>query len=137
MIKKSTLKMMRNKETKLYKQVNKSAKWNEGYADVDYEDVWNLNDRLANIISKHLHAFLKAVKGPYGGYPAILTDTNPDVAYQRWLQIIRDIIYAFDHYSSGEMKTDADQSDPHVIEVRQRVKEGMQLFIDYFDYLWI
>lgn len=29
----------------------------EGYADADYGDVWSLDERLADIISKHLHAF--------------------------------------------------------------------------------
>lgn len=136
-IKKATIRMMKNQESKRRKQAEKPAKWNEEYGGVAYKDVWNLNDRLANIISKHLHAFLKAVKGPYGGCPAILDNGNSDEAYKRWLQIIRDMIYAFDHFSSREMGSYADISDPHVIEVRQRVKKGMQLFIDYFNHLWI
>ena len=62
---------------------------------------------------------------------------DSDEAYKRWLQIIRDMIFAFDHYSSKEMNRDADESEPHVVDVRQRVRKGMQLFIDYFDYIRI
>ena len=47
------------------------------------------------------------------------------------------MIFAFDHVSSREMDSDADTTDAHVIEVRQRVRKGMQLFIDYFNHLWI
>ncbi len=47
------------------------------------------------------------------------------------------MIFAFDNFSSREMDSNADITDPHVIEVRQRVRKGMQLFIDYFDHLWI
>ena len=73
-----------------------------------------------------------------GGYcPAILDNGDSDEAYKRWLQIIRDMIFSFDHFSSREMDRDADTTDAHVIEVRQRVRKGMQLFIDYFNHLWI
>ena len=51
--------------------------------------------------------------------------------------VTRDMIFAFDHFSSREMDSDADTTDAHVIEVRQRVRKGMQLFIDYFNHLWI
>lgn len=65
-IKKATARMMMNQQVKWRKQAEKPAKWNEGYAGVTYADVWNLNDRLASIIARHLHAFLKATKGPHG-----------------------------------------------------------------------
>lgn len=48
-IKKTTARMMMNQQAKWRKQAEKPAKWNEGYAGVTYEDVWNLNDRLASI----------------------------------------------------------------------------------------
>lgn len=136
-IKKATIRMMKGQQAKWRKQAEKPAKWNEGYAGVTYEEVWDLNDRLASIIARHLHAFLKAAKGPYGGCPVVLDNGDSDEAYKRWLQIIRDMIFAFDHYSSREMDRDADKSEPHVVDVRQRVRKGMQLFIDYFDHLWI
>ena len=41
-----------------------SEKAHEGYSDVDCGDVWSLDERLADIINKHLHAFLKAEKAP-------------------------------------------------------------------------
>ena len=97
-IKKSTARMMINQQAKWRKQAEKPAKWNEGYAGVTYEDICNLNNHLASIIARHLHAFLKAVKGPYGGVPGVLANGDSDEAYKRWLQIIRDMIFAFDNF---------------------------------------
>ena len=107
-------------------------KAHEGYADVEYGDVWSLDERLAGIISKHLHAFLKAEKGPNGGCPGIIVNqVGEGKAHKSWLQMIRKMIYAFDEYQSVPDKFNIEP------EKDARIKEGMQLFIDYFKYLWI
>ena len=109
-----------------------SEKTHEGYSDVDYDDVWSLDERLAGIISKYLHAFLKAEKGPNGGCPGIIVNqVGEGKAHESWLQMIRKMIYAFDEYQSVPDKF---KIEP---EKESRIKEGMQLFIDYFKYLWI
>ena len=109
-----------------------AEKTHEGYADVDYGDVWSLDERLADIISKHLHAFLKAEKGPNGGCPGIIVNqVGEGKAHESWLQMIRKMIYAFDEYQSVPDKFNIEP------EKETRIKEGMQLFIDYFKYLWI
>lgn len=106
-------------------------KSHEGYADVAYEDVWALDMRLARIIANHLRAFLKAEKGPYGGTPGHLVEKfGEDEAYNNWLNIIRKMIYAFEEYQR-EDKFDVDP------EKKARIKEGMQLFIDYYRDLWM
>ena len=109
-----------------------SKKAHEGYADVDCGDVWSLDERLADIISKHLHGFLKAEKGPNGGCPGIIVNQfGEEKAYEAWLQMIRKMIYAFDEYQSVPDKYNIEP------EKETRIKEGMRLFIDYFKYLWI
>ena len=109
-----------------------SEKTHEGYSDVDYDDVWSLDERLADIISKHLHGFLKAEKGPNGGCPVIIVNqVGEGKAHESWLQMIRKMIYAFDEYQSVPDKFNIEP------EKDVRIKEGMQLFIDYYKYLWI
>ena len=103
-----------------------------GYGGVDYEDVWNLDTRLADIIANHLRAFLKAEKGPYGGCPDILS--SDEKGRQKWLQIIRDMLYAFEEYNHLSNSSEFDDLDE---EKQLRIKNGMQLFVDYYRYLWI
>lgn len=110
----------------------RAKKAHDGYEDINYCDVWNLDKRLADIISKHLHAFLKAEKGPNGGCPVIIANqVGEEKAHESWLQMIRKMIYAFDEYQSVPDKYNIEP------EKEARIKEGMQLFIDYFKYLWI
>ena len=107
---------------------------NEGYAEVQYEDVWNLDTRLARIIAMHLHAFLKAQKGPYGGCPGTIYEQYGENGFKLWLQYIRKMIYAFEEYPNLK---DAKNSDESIEEKKARIKEGMSLFIKYFNYLRI
>lgn len=108
-----------------------SKKCNEGYADVSYEDTWCLDMTLARIIANHLRAFLKAEKGPWGGCPGIFVEKyGSEKCHNAWLNTIRKMIYAFEEYQRND-KYDIDE------EKRERIKEGMQLFIDYYRNLWI
>ena len=56
----------------------------------------------------------------------MLTEKCHDV----WLNTIRKMIYAFEEYQRND-KYDIDE------EKRERIREGMQLFIDYYRNLWI
>ena len=116
-----------------WKEISYSRKSKEGFGSVSYEDVWNLDTRLASIISEHLHAFLKASKGAPGGVPSIIHSSNIEQSYREWLKIIRKMIYAFDTYLTFNSSQKYDKQSEEAI----KVKEGMQLFIDYFNYLWI
>ena len=100
----------------------------EGYADVDYGDVWSLDERLADIISKHLLAFLKAEKGPNGGCPRIIVnEVGEEKAHESWLQMIRKMIYAFDEYQSvpDKFNIEPDKED--------RIRESMLYLDDCLD----
>lgn len=50
--------------------------------------------------------------------------------HDAWLNTIRKMIYAFEEYRRND-KYDIDE------EKRERIREGMQLFIDYYRNLWI
>lgn len=68
-----------------WKEISDSRKSKEGFGSVSYEDVWNLDTRLASIISEHLHAFLKASKGTPGGVPSIIHFSNIDYFNYLWI----------------------------------------------------
>lgn len=107
-------------------------KHHEGYGTVRYEDVWNMDQTLARIISDHLHCFLKALKGPYGGHPGRYDAVyGSEKAGQQWLNDVRKMVYAFEEYQRHNVYADIPE------EVRERIREGMQLFIDNYRDLWI
>ena len=58
---------------------------------------------------------------------------NIEQSHREWLKIIRKMIYAFDTYLTFDSSQKYDKQSEEAI----KVKEGMQLFIDYFNYLWI
>ena len=93
-----------------------------------YEDVWSLDIRLARLIANHLRAFLKAEKGPHGGAPGRLA---------RELGTDKKMIYAFEEYQRKDNSA-TDEADPEKErERKERIRAGMQLFVDYFEDLWI
>ena len=75
---------------------------------------------------------MKAEKGPYGGMPGnIVEKYGEDKGYAEWLNIIRRMIYAFEEYRRTDQWSEEDA------EKRTRIREGMQLFIDHYENLWI
>ncbi len=61
----------------------------EGNGGIDYQDCWNMDLRLAEIIRTNLQAFLQAEKAGPQGYPGVL-DFEPgnDKGYSEWVKII-------------------------------------------------
>ncbi len=113
---------------------------------IPYEDCWNLKDTLASIIAEHLRAFIYWEKhSPYGGFPGRIAErwTDPEKGMREWLNILRKMLYAFDSFRAHDNLTpcpkrvdDEDCKQPPEYD-KSRIREGMQLFIDYFDCLWI
>ncbi len=113
---------------------------------IPYEDCWDLKDTLASIIADHLRAFIYWEKrSPYGGIPGRIAEkwTDPEKGMREWLNILRKMLFAFDSFRLHDNLT----SNPKGVDVEDckqqpeydgaRVREGMQLFVDYFDCLWI
>ena len=118
-----------------WKDKHQRAVAHGGYAEVSYEDVWSLDTRLARIISVHLRAFLKAQKGPNAGCPGKLAEgCDIKEAHKKWLAIIRKMLYAFEEYQWCTGGSDFEMLPE---EKQAKIKEGMQLFIDYYMDLWI
>ena len=97
-----------------------------GYADCE---VWSFYDYL----SKYAIPRLKKLQKIRHGYPASLQDDNyseddhySKIADQRWHDILSKIILAFE-LIANEDKDEADDA---------RVKEGLDLFREYFFALW-
>ncbi len=124
-------------------------------SSVSYEDCWSLHTRLDGIIAEHLRAFLHFAKThPYAGIPGIIAekyryDKDEHRAHKEWLKILRKMLYAFENepavpfpFFSDEMDEDEyadlmDEYNKKEEDRKRRVKEGMQLFVDYYSNLWI
>ncbi len=123
----------------------------DGYSDISYGDTWCMDETLAQIIAKHLRAFLKVIKeSPYGGFPGELCDRyGHEQGAKEWNNILRKMIYAFEEYKRRpEIELNDDLEEDEIdgeaererealeAERQKRIKEGMQLFVDYFKDLW-
>ncbi len=113
---------------------------------ITYEDCWDLKGRLASIIADHLRAFIYWEKNsPYGGIagPVAQKWSDPEKALSEWLKILRKMLYAFESFRSRDLSLPSPEENGQEDENRKfnydddRIREGMQLFIDYWDYLWI
>lgn len=103
-----------------------------GYGSVTYQDCWNLDTKLAGIIAEHLHAFLNAEKFSTGrGCPGVLSEQFGDRAMSIWLGIIRKMLFAFENYNQTKYQPEKEE------DTQAKIREGMQLFIEYFEHLWI
>ncbi len=113
------------------KRLSKKAKKpvQDNYNGIPIADLWDMDMTLTRLIANHLHAFLKAQKSDMVGIPGIIVDkVGEEKARAAWLNIIRKMIYAFDMYQRPLHQDE---------ETKSRIREGMQLFVDYFMYLWI
>lgn len=110
--------------------MKKEKKRFESYAGITYQDCWNMDLKLSEIIATHLRAFLQAEKSGPGGYPGIFYSIyGREDAYREWLSILREMIAAFDSYSASKFNPEKREQE------QEKIDEGMQLFVKYFSYL--
>ncbi|MEL5894527.1 hypothetical protein AAE250_13655 [Bacteroides sp. GD17] len=139
-----------NKKTG-WQEKRRKEKSSEDYADIGVGNVWSTDITLAKIIADHLRAFLKATQGP-GACPGVLAyQYGIEKGYNEWLNIIRKMIYAFEEYQQIEFafpECDDSNNEEDKASIiadfeasrnykKERIREGMQLFIDYYPYLWV
>ena len=103
----------------------------EEYGGVTYQDCWGMDVRLAGIISTNLHAFLQALKRCPSCPAGFSQKYGEDNAMKEWLGVIRKMIFAFDQYIITKWEP---EKDP---DTQERIREGMELFIEHFRNLWI
>lgn len=112
--------------------MKKEKKKFESYEGITYEDCWNMDVKLAKIIATHLHAFIMAEESWSRGYPGEFMSTyGEDKGYDEWMKILHKMTFAFETYASAEFDGDVSA------DVREKVDEGMHLFIKHFRHLWI
>ena len=112
------------------RSLNKKSQLQDNYNGIPITDIWNMDVVLARLLANHLRAFLKVEKSSEGGIPGIIANKiEGEKAKAVWLNIIRKMIYSFEMYQHNFNDIDN--------ETKSRIREGMQLFMDYFRYLWI
>ena len=112
----------------------------KNHSPIDISEVWNLEVYTAKYVSPRLKKLIKILKENEVA-PAILADgvepkglkplTSPVDECKIWQQMLDDMIFAFEYYADifkGEITaTDED---------KRRVKKGLRLFAEWYDYLW-
>ena len=110
---------------KLYRRFsNFIQKITKGYS---YYDLLSLDCTIADFILPRL----KAYKEQNMGHPSNLSE-------EEWGIILDKMIYSFESCSSKEaFSYKFDYSSTEYLEHRKRVEEGLKLFGEYFEALWI
>ncbi len=85
--------------------------------EISYEDCYNMNVTLANVIAQHLRTFAQ-----------VTTTTPTNLQPAEWEEMLNKMTWAFETYASANGMVDDEQ--------KTQVKEGMHLFIDRIDDLW-
>ena len=84
----------------------------------DDTETWNLQ----TTISKFVLPRLKWFKERHYDHPC-------DITFERWNEILDNMIFSFEYYARDEFKSISDEDF-------KRVKEGMKLFGEYYGDLW-
>ena len=82
------------------------------------DELWNLDMTIVEFTLPRLKEFAKMT----GGYPVEFTDRND------WYTILGKMIKAFELYSEDRFTYNTDE--------REKIKEGLDLFREYFSALW-
>jgi len=102
----------------------------KGYNDVN---LWNLDCHLAKIILKRLKEFKKMKRC---GYPSAPYMNFPKIQCQEdWEKILDDIVKGFECYLIAE-NLDYDFTTKKYEELQENIDSGLELFAEYFQYLW-
>lgn len=82
------------------------------------DELWNLDMTIVEFTLPRLKEFAKMT----GGYPVNFSDSND------WYTVLGKIIKAFELYSDDKAIHNSDE--------REKIKEGLDLFREYFSSLW-
>lgn len=84
----------------------------------DDTELWSLDCTICNFIAPRLKVF---IKNSMGSCPSEFID-NPD----EWVVILNKMLYAFENYGANY----------NLDENADKIKEGLDLFHEYFNMLW-
>ena len=90
--------------------------------EIDNYDLWNLNYTLAIVITPCLKKFKETTKS----YPSKFNNNGGITA---WIEILDKMIVAFELILSTDYELDN-------VDNENKIKEGLQLFSEYYQELW-
>lgn len=97
------------------------------------EDAWNIKVDMAKFLVPRLKMFLKEID-KVGATPGILARQYPDDGHERWREIVKKMLFSFEYYAyvyNHWMDMDTDENE------QRRVEEGLFLFAEWYDHLWV
>lgn len=107
---------------------------------INITEVWNLNDYTAKYVAPRLKMLKKIITEkmvapgviadgiePYGLNPL----ASPVDECKIWQQMLDDMLFAFEYYADKYTR-DLTATE----EDKVRVKRGLRLFAEWYDYLW-
>ena len=95
------------------------------------EDCWSIEVDTAKFLVPRLKLFLKTIDH-CGATPGILALQYPDDCYERWVEIINKMLFAFEYYADlYERRFNTND------EEQAKINEGLMLFAEYYGYLWV
>lgn len=132
----------RARQKKLKREVRRET-WTrlmKNHSPIDISEVWNLEVYTAKYVAPRLKKLIKILKENEVA-PAILTDgvepkglkplTSPVDECKIWQQMLDDMLFAFEYYADiYTRRWTATEED------KERVKKGLRLFAEWYDYLW-
>lgn len=112
----------------------------KNHCPIDITEVWNLEVYTAKYVAPRLKKLIKIIKEEKVA-PAVLADgtepkglkplTSPVDECKIWHQMLDDMLFAFEYYADKYAR-DLTATE----EDKERVKKGLRLFAEWYDYLW-
>lgn len=112
----------------------------KNHCPIDITEVWNLEVYTAKYVAPRLKKLKKIIKEKEVA-PAVLVDgsepeglkplASPVDECKIWQQMLDDMLFAFEYYADKYTRDlTATEGD------KERVKKGLRLFAEWYDYLW-
>ena len=132
----------RARQRRLKRKVRRDewSRLTKNHCPIDITEVWNLEVYTAKYVAPRLKKLIKIIKEKEVA-PAILADgvepkglkplTSPVDECKIWQQMLDDMLFAFEYYADKYTR-DLTATD----EDKERVKKGLRLFAEWYDYLW-
>lgn len=112
----------------------------KNHSPIDITEVWNLEVYTAKYVAPRLKKLIKIIKEKEVA-PAVLADgaepeglkplASPVDECKIWQQMLDDMLFAFEYYADKYTR-DLTATE----EDKERVKKGLRLFAEWYDYLW-
>jgi len=96
------------------------------------EEAWNVNYFVAKYVLPRIQAFIELEKeSKYVTVPGIIHDKYGDEqGLKCWLKYLCEMEYAFEVFSTDRFAFETDEN-------KERVRQGLRLFAEYYEHLWI